>query len=58
MTMDDWRRRLMDLERAVREARAALKPGMDPLPSERAYEALRQAEAALEEHYRIRPNGN
>jgi hypothetical protein len=55
MTMDAWRRRLLKLELAVREARVKLKPGLDPLPAEQAYNALREAEAELERHYRLRP---
>lgn len=56
MTMDDWRRQLLVLEQEEREARAVVRAGnADPHQSEQAYNALRQAEAALDEHYTIRP---
>jgi hypothetical protein len=55
MTMDDWRRRLMLLQRAEREARAKLTPQLGPLESEQAYQALKQAEMELAEHYARRP---
>lgn len=58
MTMNDWRRRLLRLQQAERQARAALVPGMDPLSAERAYEALREIQREIEAHYRIRPPGN
>lgn len=54
MTPDEWNHQLLELQRAVREAHAAVRAGMDPLPAERAYQALRAAERAVDDHYSVR----
>lgn len=56
MTMEGWRRRLLELMRAEQEARARVNERPGPAEAERAYHALRQARAALEIHYAGRPD--
>lgn len=55
LTLESWRRQLLALEQAVREARAQVNAGLDPNDAERAYSALRDAQRAVDEHYAIRP---
>lgn len=53
--MEGWRRRLLELMQAEREARTRVNERPGPVEAERAYQALQRARTDLVKHYEARP---